>query len=89
MSTIEKQRVTFRLHAPDAERVCVAGTFNDWDPEIRPMKRGKTGTWSTWTSLPTGTYEYRFVVNGEWRDDPSCDARRANTFGTYNSVFQL
>ena len=89
MPATEKRRVTFKLHAPDAGRVCVAGTFNDWDPEVRPLKRGKNGTWTTWTSLPRGTYEYRFVVNGEWRDDPACDNRRANACGTHNSVIRL
>ena len=88
-NTSKKKRMTFKLHAPAAEHVYVAGTFNDWDPEARPLKRAKNGNWSTWMSLPPGTYEYRFVVNGEWRDDPSCESRRPNDFGTHNSVFRL
>ena len=36
-----KKRASFQLLATDASQVCVAGTFNDWDPVVRPLKRGK------------------------------------------------
>jgi 1,4-alpha-glucan branching enzyme len=35
----------FTLHAPDAESVYLAGTFNDWKPDATPMVRDKNGTW--------------------------------------------
>ena len=84
-----KKRVTFSLHAPEATQVFVAGTFNGWDPRARPLKRDKKGTWRTWTSLESGRYEYRFVVNGEWREDPACRETCHNAFGTRNSVVRL
>ena len=84
-----KKRGTFSLHAPEASQVCVAGTFNDWDPEARPLKQDKKGTWRTWTSLEPGRYEYRFVVDGEWREDPACAETCDNSFGTCNSVLRL
>ncbi|MGK0200039.1 MAG: hypothetical protein ACI91J_003329 [Yoonia sp.] len=31
-------------------------------------------------------YEYRFMVDGEWVDDPACQQTRANGFGTENCV---
>ena len=84
-----KKRVTFSLNAPEAREVSVAGTFNDWDPTARPLKRDKKGTWRTWTALPPGKYEYRFIVNGKWQEDPACEERCLNAFGTYNSVVRL
>ena len=45
-----------------------------------------TGTWKTQVSLLPGTYEYRFVVDGEWRDDPECPLRVENPFATQNCV---
>ena len=84
-----KKRVTFSLHAPEATGVFVAGTFNEWDPEARPLKRDKKGTWRTWTTLEPGRYEYCFVVSGEWQEDPACAETCANAFGTRNSVLRL
>ena len=89
MIAVKKKRVTFKLYAPEAEKVYVAGSFNEWDPKARPLKRSKDSTWSTWMSLPPGAHEYRFVVNGEWREDPSCESHTPNSFGAYNSVVQL
>ena len=84
-----KKRVTFSLHAPEASQVCVAGTFNQWDPEARPLKRDKKGTWRTWTNLEPGRYEYLFVVNGQWQEDPACPEICDNNFGSSNSVLRL
>mgnify|MGYP002640823408 FL=1 len=88
-STITKKRANFQLVAPGAQEVCVAGTFNDWDPTIRPLKRGKDDVFKTWMNLPTGTYEYRFVVDGKWHEDPSCDRTSPSPFGGHNSVLEV
>src|SRR4051794_14847263 len=31
--------VEFKLEAPDAKAVCVAGTFNNWEPKGTPLKQ--------------------------------------------------
>lgn len=84
-----KKRLTFRLCAPEAKEVFVAGSFNDWDPQARALKRNKSGMWTTWMSLPPGTYEYRFVVDGEWCEDPECGESMENEHGSHNSVAVL
>ena len=85
----QKKRHTFALDAPDAQEVFVAGTFNNWNPEGHPLKKDKKGIWKVALSLPAGGYEYRFVVNGEWQEDPACQERCLNAFGTHNSVLTL
>jgi len=84
-----KKRLTFRLCAPEAKEVFVAGSFNDWDPQARALKRSKAGVWTTWMSLVPGTYEYRFVVDGEWCQDPECGESKENEHGSHNSVAVL
>lgn len=84
-----KKRVTFSLQAPEAQEVFVAGTFNNWNPEEHPLKKDKKGAWKTALSLLPGSYEYRFVVNGEWQEDPACQDHCLNAFGTYNSVLSV
>jgi len=81
-----RKRVTFSLHAPHAREVSVAGTFNDWDPSRRPLQREADGNWKITFYLPAGTYEYRFVVDGIWTDDPSCTTRCPNQYGGENCV---
>lgn len=84
-----KKRHTFSLEAPEAQEVFVAGTFNNWNPEGHPLKKDKKGVWKVALSLPAGSHEYRFVVNGEWQEDPACQVRCLNAFGTHNSVLEL
>lgn len=89
MPVPRKKRVYFTLHAPEAGAVYVAGTFNDWDPSARPLKRGKKGVWRTWMNLSPGQYEYRFVVDERWQEDPACGKRIPNDYGGYNSVLEV
>jgi 1,4-alpha-glucan branching enzyme len=59
--------------APDAQEVLVAGTFNGWDPRQTAMKKSADGTWRVMLKLPTGSYEYKFVVDGKWVCEPGVD----------------
>ena len=80
-----KKRVYFRLEAPEARAVALVGTFNSWDPEARVLKRDKSGVWKTWMMLEPGTYEYRFLVDGRWRNASDAEVV-PNPFGTHNNV---
>ena len=81
-----KKRVTFTFHAPDAGQVCVAGTFNGWDPRARVLKRNTAGVWSAVITLAPGVYEYRYVIDGNWVDDPAAQERCPNEHGSENCV---
>jgi len=84
-----KKRVIFNVHAPAAREAAVAGTFNDWDPSSRPMKRDDEGNWKITFFLSPGKYEYRFVIDGIWTDDPRCTARRRNPYGGENCIVEV
>ena len=83
-----KKRVDFKIRAC-ARQVSVAGSFNEWDPSAKALRQGKDAVWRTWASLPAGTHEYRFIIDGEWLEDPSADAKQPNPFGSYNSVVSV
>ena len=78
--------VAFTLIAPEAKQVYVAGSFNDWDAHCTPLSKGVNGEWSGYFPLKPGTYEYRFVVDGVWNEDPAARASVPNPFGSNNSV---
>lgn len=84
--TTGKKRVSFSYAGPAAQSVLLAGDFTGWQQAALSLKRDKNGVWKKAVFLAPGRYEYRFVVDGEWRDDPACASRQANQFGGENCV---
>jgi 1,4-alpha-glucan branching enzyme len=86
---IVRRRMTFTHRAPEAEAVFLAGSFNGWNTQATPMKKNKEGLWSATLNLFPGYYEYRFIVDGQWEDDPNCHRRRLNRFGDYDCILSM
>lgn len=81
---IKKQE--FRIVSPTAVSVQLVGDFTQWRKSPISLKKGPDGVWRTTVNLVPGQHHYRFLVDGEWRDDPECTLRVPNPFGTENSV---
>jgi 1,4-alpha-glucan branching enzyme len=79
-------KVDFQLNAPDAKKVVLTGDFTSWDSNGITMKRQKNGLWKTDLKLPTGRYEYKFIVDNEWWTDPQNSNTIATSLGVVNSV---
>jgi 1,4-alpha-glucan branching enzyme len=79
-------QMEFTFAAPEAKKVCIAGTFNDWNTKSMPMKKGKDGTWRIMVKLSPGRYEYKYFVDGMWAQDIPCAKLAPNPFGTNNCV---
>ena len=77
------------FYAPEAKVVQVAGAFNDWRPEAGPMEPAGSGEWTVRLMLKSGQYEYRFVVDGVWTDDPEAEQSATNPHGGLNSVLKV
>lgn len=64
-----KKGVEFTLWAPHAQKISVIGSFNDWDPEVDPMKKDdETGIWTATVkeAAPGDSYKYRVTqVTGD------------------------
>lgn len=58
---------TFRVWAPNAERVAVIGTFNDWSPSAHPLAHEGNGYWSADVpgAGPRDRYRYLIRAGGE------------------------
>lgn len=80
------QRVHFEFTSPTAESVCIASTFNDWQPNATPMIVLNQGRWAKDLTLPPGAYEYCLVVDGQWKPDPQAAETVPNPFGGMNSI---
>lgn len=79
--------IRLSLHCPEAHTVCLAGSFNDWQPDH--LQSDAEGGWSIELTLPPGDYEYLFVVDERWLPDPAGAATRPNPFGGENSVLHV
>jgi len=82
--------VRFELNSPGAERVYLAGDFNDWDPTARRMKRGRSGdsTFVAWVDLDPGEHQYKYVVDSAWVCCPK-QARIADGLGGENNLVEV
>jgi len=74
---------------PTAASIHIAGTFNEWRPEVTPMIPIGGGRWAKELVLPPGAYEYCLVVDGHYRPDPLAQDIVPNPFGGVNSVVRV
>lgn len=83
------KEVFFEVEAGDAKEVWLAGDFTDWEKSPIRLQQGQPGHWSTSVKLVPGQYHYKFVVDGQWKDDPRASATHPNPFGTCDSVLEI
>jgi 1,4-alpha-glucan branching enzyme len=77
----------FRYKAADAKSVELMGEWNGW--KSIPMTKGDNGVWTTKVTLPSGTYAYKFLVNGtDWVFDPDNSAKKS-VDGVENSAVEV
>jgi 1,4-alpha-glucan branching enzyme len=81
--------VHFEFSHPTATTVCIAGTFNHWEPTAKPMHSLGNGRWVKESALAPGAYEYCLVVDGQWMADPHARETAPNPFGGRNSVLKV
>ncbi len=82
--------IQFEVAAKGDSRVCIAGTFNDWDPTTHPLTyHPEDGLFKATLLIEAGTHEYKLVVNGIWHMDDTCPHRALNPYGTLNSVIRI
>jgi hypothetical protein len=78
--------VLFKLEAPGATEVGVIGDFNSWGEPIPLNDDDEDGIWIAIARMDPGTYQYKFIVDGSWRTDPSNPVNLDDSHGGRNSV---
>ena len=79
----------FSFTAPTAMSVQLVGEFTHWQEHPIQMQKGPDGIWRAEVALDPGDHHYRFLVDGQWRDDPECTLHVPNPFGSQDSVRQV
>lgn len=81
--------IQFRLDAPDAQQVALAGDFTGWEAEYQ-LTRTAPGVWTIVVPLQQGVHEYAFIVDGNrWTPDPLAPAVQDGFGGTNSRVAVL
>ncbi len=92
--TVPSQReVVVQFRDGRAADVRIAGDFNGWVPDkgVRSLieSDGEARVWTKILQLPPGIYQYRYVVDGEWREDPDNPEVVTNDVGGRSSVLTV
>ncbi|WP_204346919.1 isoamylase early set domain-containing protein [Psychroserpens algicola] len=85
-------KVTFSVPAEEANKVAVVGTFNEWnEKKAVKLKKLKNGTFKGTVDLEKdNSYEFRYVVDGQWVNDDQADAYAWSDFAaTENGVLNV
>ena len=84
------REVVVRYRDAIASDVRIAGDFNGWVPDkgVRSLieSEWESRIWTKILQLPPGKYQYRYVVDGDWCEDPDNPDFVQNDLGGQNSV---
>lgn len=64
--------ITFRCYNIKAKEIYVSGNFNSWqsaNPDYKLISKNNDGNFELTTQLLAGSYQYKFVIDGEWIED--------------------
>ena len=70
----------------NATKVFLSGNFNNWSTGSTPMQKTDSG-WVAAIKLKPGKYFYKFIVDGNWQDDPNNSIREEDGYGGFNSTY--
>lgn len=71
-----------------AKKIILSGTFNRWDETGFKMKKTYDG-WEVTLQLRPDIYQYKFIVDGNWIEDPQNPSKVKNKHGGFNSVIDV
>ena len=85
-----EKTVVFDLEAPAHSDVRIAGDFNNWNPESLSFSDvPDEPRWRKRFSLKPGSYRYKYLLDGQWIEDPGNDKTVDDSFGGINSLINI
>lgn len=88
--TLADRLKDFTLRAQEAREVHLVGDFNGWCISNESLLWQKEqGVWQKRLFLEPGRYRYKFVIDGEWTNDPVNSRMEANPYGGVDSVLEI
>ena len=81
MVTVTDNWAEFHFYRPGANKVHLAGDFNEWHVGELPMIRTDEGYWMVRMRLPSGDFKFRYCADGEWFVDYAAFGVEPGRFG--------
>jgi predicted esterase len=82
-----KEGFLFSYYSPGAKEIFLAGDFNGWKRRESPLVKGKDDVWRTVLKLePNRSYDYKYIVDGNWVNDPNNGDLSPDVAGGANSL---
>jgi predicted esterase len=82
-----REGLLFSYYSPGAKEILLAGDFNGWKGRETPLIKGKDDVWRTVLRLgPNRSYDYKYIVDGNWVNDPNNRDLNPDIAGGANSV---
>jgi chromosome partitioning protein len=79
--------VLFSVKLPGVHDVKLAGDFNGWVPDRNVLSlKEDGGIWKKFVFLAPGSYQYKYVIDDEWREDPHNALSVRDSLGGQSSV---
>lgn len=78
--------VRFERYSPNSTRVDLVGTFNGWELGKHRLSQDENGIWNIQIRLAPGTYEYKYVYDGQHYEPDPAQEQVANPFGSANNL---
>ena len=85
---VAARKLEMSFDAPFANQVTISGDFNAWEMTTLALRK-TSGLWKITLELKPGTYQYKFLVDGEWVNDPNNMRTAPNQFGSLNNVLEV
>ena len=68
----------------------IAGDFNNWNPETLSFSDvPEEPRWRKEFSLKPGSYRYKYLLDGQWIEDPENDKTVDDSYGGINSMIDI
>lgn len=83
------QEVVLSYALPQTQNLQIAGDFNDWEPDGGVRTVRSNGLIHKVFYASPGDHQYRLIVDGKWRNDPTNTRLVQNALGTHNSVLHV
>ena len=81
MVNLKGEEVEFLFFRPQAQKVHLAGDFNNWQHGQLSMDLREDGYWHLRVNLPAGEFKFKYCADGEWFTDYGAFGVEPGQFG--------
>lgn len=85
----DRHRIDLSYQNYQGRDLKIAGEFNNWVPDEGIETVIDSGVIHKILYLEPGEYEYRLVIDGKWRNDPTNPEQITNPMGIHNSMLRV